>query len=261
MMASFSAMPDGRDSADAAACAPRAGKVVFVPTPIGNLADITLRALDVLRAADLVACEDTRHTRHLLDHHGIKKPMVSFHEHNEAARTAELVARAQQGACIAVVSDAGTPGISDPGLRLVHACRREGVACEVLPGACAVPTALCGSGLPTEEFFFGGFLPVKRGARERVLREALARESATSIFYESPHRLDGTLDLLAALEPGRLTCVARELTKKFESYHRGTAAELAAWFHEHAPRGEIVLLVAPRQLPKFMAAAAAPAAG
>jgi 16S rRNA (cytidine1402-2'-O)-methyltransferase len=239
---------------------PGAGSVVFVPTPIGNLADITLRALDTLRQADLIACEDTRHTRILLDHHGIQRPLVSFHEHNEAMRSAELVERAAHGAKIAVVSDAGTPGISDPGARLIQACLRHGVAIDVLPGPCAITTALVGSGLPTDEFFFGGFLPVKKGRRERTLAEALARESATSVFYESPHRLDGTLDLLAALDPARLVCVARELSKKFETYHRGSAAELAAHFHRHPPRGEIVLLVSPRQLPKYQADGLATAA-
>jgi 16S rRNA (cytidine1402-2'-O)-methyltransferase len=227
------------------------GRVVFVPTPIGNLADITLRALDALKQATVIACEDTRHTRVLLDHHGIHRPMLSFHEHNEAMRSAEIVGRAGRGERIAVVSDAGTPGISDPGARLIQACLRHGVPFEVLPGPCALVTALVGSGLPTESFYYGGFLPVKRGRRERILTEALARDESTSVFYESPHRLDGTLDILAALEPSRPICVARELSKKFETYHRGTAAELAAHFHRHPPKGEIVLMISPRELPKY----------
>ena len=235
------------------------GGVVFVPTPIGNLADITLRALDALKLATVIACEDTRHSRVLLDHQGLHKPLVSLHEHNEAMRSAEIVERAARGERIAVVSDAGTPGISDPGARLIQACLRHGVPFEVLPGPCALITALAGSGLPTESFFYGGFLPVKRGRRERILAEALARDESTSVFYESPHRLDGTLDMLAALEPARLLCVARELSKKFETYHRGTAAELAAHFHAHAPRGEIVLLVSPRELPRYQADLTAPA--
>jgi 16S rRNA (cytidine1402-2'-O)-methyltransferase len=255
-------MNDPSEAASAPETRPPAiGKVVLVATPIGNLADITLRALEALRTADVIACEDTRHSRRLLDRHGIERPMISFHEHNEAARTAEIIQRVARGQTVAVVSDAGMPGICDPGLRLVHACRREGLACEALPGACAVPLALAVSGLPAGEFYFGGFLPVKKGARERVLREALERETATSVFYESPHRLDGTLDLLAALEPGRLACVARELTKIHETCQRASAAELAAWFHAHPPRGEIVLLVAPRLLPKFMHDAPAATAG
>ena len=249
-------MPEHSEPGETALPPSPAAGVVLVPTPIGNMADITLRALEVLRSADWIACEDTRHTKHLLAHHGIDRPLVSFHEHNEAARTAEIIRRVRNGARIAVVSDAGMPGFSDPGLRLVHACRDQDVPCEVLPGPCAAVTALCGSGLPTDEFFFGGFLPVKRGARERTLRTALERESATTVFYESPHRLDGTLDILAALDPDRLVCAARELTKKFETYHRGPAARVAEYFHQHPPRGEIVLLVAPRLLPKFMQPAA-----
>lgn len=225
----------------------------MVPTPIGNLADITLRALEVLRAADIVACEDTRHTRILLDHHGIQARLVSLHEHNEARRSAELVEQAAEGANVAVVSDAGMPGISDPGARLIQACLRAGIRHEVLPGPCAFLTALVGSGFPAEPFYFGGFLPVKKGRRERVLREALEREDATSVFHESPHRLDGSLDILAAIDPDRLICVAREISKKFEQYHRGRAADLAQHFHKTAPRGEIILLVSPRNLPKYQA--------
>lgn len=232
---------------------PEAGKVVFVPTPIGNLADITLRALETLRNADLIACEDTRHTRGLLDHHGIHAPLVSLHEHNEARRSAELIERVAAGAKIAVVSDAGMPGISDPGARLIQACLRGGIRHEVLPGPCAFLTALVGSGFPAEPFYFGGFLPVKKGRRERILREAIEREEETSVFHESPHRLDGSLDLLAALAPDRQVCVAREISKKFEQYHRGKASEVAAYFHTHPPRGEIILLISPAVLPKYQA--------
>lgn len=225
----------------------------MVPTPIGNLGDITLRALDVLRSSDLIACEDTRHTRVLLDHHGIQAQLVSLHEHNEARRSAELVERASAGAKIAVVSDAGMPGISDPGARLIQACLRAGIRPEVLPGPCAFLTALVGSGFPAEPFYFGGFLPVKKGRRERVLREAVERVDTTSVFHESPHRLDGSLDLLAAIAPDRQICVAREISKKFEHYHRGKAADVAAYFHIHPPRGEIILLVSPLELPKYQA--------
>jgi 16S rRNA (cytidine1402-2'-O)-methyltransferase len=212
-----------------------------------------LRALEVLRSVDIIACEDTRHTRILLDHHGIQSRLVSLHEHNEARRSAELVEQAAAGANIALVSDAGMPGISDPGARLIQACLRTGIHHEVLPGPCAFLTALVGSGFPAEPFYFGGFLPVKKGRRERVLREALEREEATSVFHESPHRLDGSLDILAALAPERPICVAREISKKFEQYHRGSAADLARYFHTTAPRGEIILLVSPLDLPKYQA--------
>ena len=206
-----------------------------------------------MRSADLIACEDTRHTRILLDHHGIQGRLVSLHEHNEARRSAELVEQAAAGANIALVSDAGMPGVSDPGARLIQACLRAGIPHEVLPGPCAFLTALVGSGFPAEPFYFGGFLPVKKGRRERVLSEALAREDATSVFHESPHRLDGSLDILAALAPDRLICVAREISKKFEQYHRGRAADLALHFHSTPPRGEIILLVSPQNLPKYQA--------
>jgi 16S rRNA (cytidine1402-2'-O)-methyltransferase len=206
-----------------------------------------------LRSVDVIACEDTRHTRVLLDHHGIQARLVSLHEHNEARRSAELVEQAAAGARIALVSDAGMPGISDPGARLIQACLRAGIPHEVLPGPCAFLTALVGSGFPAEPFYFGGFLPVKKGRRERVLREALEREDATSVFHESPHRLDGSLDILAALAPDRPVCVAREISKKFEQYHRGRAADLALHFHATAPRGEIILLVSPVNLPKYQA--------
>ena len=176
-------------------------------------------------------------------------------------RSVEIVERARAGQRVAVVSDAGTPGISDPGARLLQACLRHGIPTESLPGPCALVTALTGSGLPAASFFFGGFLPVKKGRRERSLAEALAREEATSVFYESPHRLDGTLDMLAALAPDRLVCVARELTKKFETYHRGSAAELAAHFHRHPPRGEIVLLIAPTGIARLPGSVHVSAAG
>ena len=220
------------------------GRIVLVPTPIGNRQDITLRALETLRNADLVACEDTRHSRPFLAHHDIHTPLVSFHELNESRRAAELAERARQGETIAVITDAGMPGISDPGFRIVQACLDAGVPLEVLPGPSAVLTALAGSGLPVHAFHFSGFLPVKKGKRRAALADALARDG-TSIFFESPHRLVSTLEILADLAPHTRTCVARELTKKFETYHRGTAAELLSHFQSRPPKGEIVLLLAP----------------
>jgi 16S rRNA (cytidine1402-2'-O)-methyltransferase len=221
---------------------PPSGRVVLVPTPIGNRDDLTLRALEILKSADRIACEDTRHSSPLLAHHGIPhKPLVSLHEHNEARRIPELIAAAKAGETIAVVTDAGMPGVSDPGYRLVHACLEAEVPLEVLPGPSAVLTALVGSGLPCHAFRFGGFLPVKSGRRRQALEAGLAT-GETAIFFESPHRLLGTLELLAEIQPGARVCVARELTKKFETYHRGTAQELAAWFSGHPPKGEIVLL-------------------
>ncbi len=219
------------------------GQVLLVATPIGHRDDITLRALAALRAADVIACEDTRHSRPFLAHHGINTPLLSFHEHNEERRAAELVARARRGETIAVITDAGMPGISDPGYRIVQACLAAGVHCEVLPGPSAVLTALVGSGLPVHAFHFGGFLPVKQGRRHAALAAALARDG-TAIFFESPHRIAATLGMLALLAPAAPACVARELTKKFESYHRGTAAELHAHFSAHPAKGEIVLLFA-----------------
>jgi len=219
------------------------GRVVIVPTPIGNLGDITLRALEVLKSADRIACEDTRHSAPLLAHHGISgKPLVSLHEHNEARRAPELAAAARAGETIALISDAGMPGISDPGYRLVQACIENGTPIEVLPGPSAVITALIGSGLPCHAFRFGGFLSVKPGKRRTSLTESLL-SGETGIFFESPHRLVTTLEILTEINPAARVCVARELTKKFETYHRGTAAELLAHFQAHPPKGEIVLLV------------------
>ena len=215
----------------------------IVPTPIGNLGDITLRALEVLKSVDLIACEDTRHSAHLLRHFGIEKPLVSYHEHNEARRTAELIEQLAAGRSIAIVTDAGFPGISDPGHRLLRACQERGLPYTVLPGASSVPTGLVGSGFDTSKFFFAGFLPVKSGGRERELRAASAREE-TTVFFESPHRLVKTLDAAKTVLADRRLCVARELTKTFEEYRRGSAAELHAHYAAHPPRGEIVLLVA-----------------
>ncbi len=214
----------------------------LVPTPVGNLEDITLRALRVLREADLIAAEDTRHAGILLRHHGISRPLISLHEHNEAARSEEIATRLAAGENIALLTDAGTPGISDPGYRVVRACLDRGLEFTVLPGPTAILPALVGSGLPLHEFYFGGFLPVKSGRRRSVLESALARHE-TSIFFESPHRIARSLAVLAELAPERQVCVARELSKKFEEYWRGPAAELSARAVKQPPRGEICLLV------------------
>jgi 16S rRNA (cytidine1402-2'-O)-methyltransferase len=213
-----------------------------VSTPIGNLGDLTLRALETLSSANVVAAEDTRHSGLLLHHHGISKPMVSFHEHNEAMRTAELLGRIRAGESVALITDAGTPSISDPGARLVRACMKEELAYTVLPGPCAAVTALVGSGMDASAFYFGGFLPVKSGQRHNTLTAAVER-AETSIFYESPHRLQKSLDVLAKIAPARFVCVARELTKKFEEYRRSWPADLAAHYTAHPPKGEICLLI------------------
>ena len=213
-----------------------------IATPIGNLADITLRALEVLKNVDVVAAEDTRHSGLLLKHFGIKKPFLSYHEHNEAARTAELVQRLARGQKVALITDAGTPGLSDPGLRLIRACIERELPFTIIPGPSAILTALLGSGFSTEKFSFRGFLPVKSGQRERELCAAAQRE-CTSIFFESPHRLVKTLEACVQILPDRQLCVARELTKRFEEFRRGTAADLFAHYTAHPAKGEIVLLI------------------
>jgi 16S rRNA (cytidine1402-2'-O)-methyltransferase len=209
------------------------------------LEDITLRALRLLREADCIAAEDTRHAAILLKHHGISRPLVSLHEHNEAQRADEIAKRVAAGENIALLTDAGTPGISDPGFRVVRECIARGLEFTVLPGPSSILPALVGSGLPLHEFYFGGFLPVKSGRRRNVLEEALARRE-TSIFFESPHRIARSLAVLAELAPDRQVCVARELSKKFEEYWRGPAAELSARAEKQSPRGEICLLIAGR---------------
>jgi 16S rRNA (cytidine1402-2'-O)-methyltransferase len=215
------------------------GRLVVCATPIGNLEDVTLRVLGALRSADVVACEDTRHTKRLLDRHGISARLVSFHEHNERARAGDLAARIAQGEVVALVSDAGMPLISDPGYALVQACIREGLAVEVLPGASAVVTALVASGLPAERWRFVGFLPRKRGQRERLLAQTVE----TLVAFESPRRLVATLEMLALIDAERPVAVCRELTKLHEEVRRGSAAELAAHYGEKAPKGEVVLVV------------------
>ncbi len=213
-----------------------------VATPIGNLGDITLRALEVLKSVDLVAAEDTRHSGMLMKHFGIKKPFISYHEHNEAKRTAELVERLAAGENVALIKDAGTPGISDPGLRLVRECIRRELLFTIIPGPSSILTALVGSGFSTEKFSFRGFLPVKTGQRERELRAA-TESGETAVFFESPYRLTKTLATCVDILPDRQFCVARELTKKFEEFRRGTAGELLAHYEAHPAKGEIVLVI------------------
>jgi 16S rRNA (cytidine1402-2'-O)-methyltransferase len=216
-----------------------------VATPIGNLGDITLRALEVLREVDVIAAEDTRHSAILLKNYQIAKPLISFHEHNEAMRTAQLVERLASGEKIALITDAGIPAVSDPGGRLIRECIKRDLPFTMLPGPSSVLTALVGSGFSTQPFFFGGFLPVKSGQREREVRAAAARE-VTSVYFESPYRLTKTLRAAADILPDRPLCVARELTKKFEEFRRGTAPELLAHYESRPPKGEIVLVIAGR---------------
>jgi 16S rRNA (cytidine1402-2'-O)-methyltransferase len=216
------------------------GRLLVCPTPIGNLEDVTLRVLACLRDADVVACEDTRHTRVLLDRHGIRTPLLSLHEHNERARAAELVRRIGSGELVALVSDAGTPLVSDPGFAVVRACLAEGLPVEVLPGPSAVVTALVASGLAPERWRFVGFLPRRR----RELEELVSESAETLVAFESPRRLAATLALLAELEPGRAAAVCRELTKVHEEVRRGTVSELAEHYRESPARGEVVLVLA-----------------
>ena len=219
------------------------GTLYLVATPIGNLEDITFRAVRVLKEADVVACEDTRQTRTLLDHYGIRKRTISYHEHNEAQRSRELLAELLQGTTVALVSDAGMPLVSDPGYRLVRAAIENGIPVEAVPGASALVTSLAASGLPADRFYFGGFLPAKPGQRQKAL-EAAKEVAATLIFYEAPHRI---LDTLAAVEQtlgNRPVVVARELTKVHEEILRGAAREVRATLAaRESVKGEITLLI------------------
>jgi 16S rRNA (cytidine1402-2'-O)-methyltransferase len=209
------------------------------------LGDITLRALEVLKSVDLVAAEDTRHSGLLMKHFGIKKPFISYHEHNEAKRTAELVERLAAGENVALITDAGTPGISDPGLRLIRECIQRELSFTIIPGPSSILSALVGSGFSTEKFSFRGFLPVKAGRREHELRAAAECEE-TIIFFESPYRLSKTLAVCTDIMPDRQLCVARELTKKFEEFRHGTASELLAHYETQPAKGEIVLVISAR---------------
>lgn len=217
----------------------------IVATPIGNLSDISQRAIETLQEVDLIAAEDTRHSGHLLQHYSITTPMISVHQHNEQQRSEVLLTRLQQGESIALISDAGTPLISDPGYRLVSLVRDHGISVMPIPGSCALISALSASGLPSDRFSFEGFLPSKQGVRQQIL-ENLANDSQTLIFYESPRRLQASLtDMVTAFGENRLACLARELTKLHETITTKPLAELLIWVSNDSnqQRGECVLLV------------------
>ena len=216
------------------------GKLIVCPTPIGNLEDITLRVLAALREANVVACEDTRRTRVLLERYGVSAKLVSYHEHNEKARSAELVKRMHDGETVALVSDAGMPLVSDPGFVLVRACVAAGLEVEVLPGPSAALAALVASALPADRWRFAGFLPRKRAELEKAFSEP-----ETLVAFESPRRVAQSLAVLAELDPDRQVAVCRELTKVHEEVVRGTAAALASRYAEEPPKGEVVLVVGP----------------
>jgi len=218
------------------------GELFIVATPIGNLGDITLRALEILKSVDRIACEDTRTSLVLLRHYGIKAPLTAHHAHNEAASAEPLVAALQAGERIALVSDAGTPLLSDPGARLVSAAIEAGIRVTPVPGASALLSALTIAGLPATQFYYGGFLPTKTGARNAALA-ALATLPATLVFYEAPHRLVATLEAIHAQYGDREAAVARELTKLYEECQRGPLSALLAHYTATAPRGECVILV------------------
>jgi len=224
------------------ACKPSPG-LYLVATPIGHLGDITLRALMVLAHADAIACEDTRTSGVLLQAFGIKRPTLSYHDHNADTRRPEILTRIAQGDVIALISDAGMPAIADPGFKLVRACREAGLSVTVIPGANAAVTAMAGSGLPTDQFYFAGFLPPKTVARKKEI-STLKNIAATLVFYEAPQRLSDSLrDLAETLGSSRPAVVARELTKFYEETRRGSLGELAAHYAAHDIKGEVVLLV------------------
>jgi len=215
----------------------------LVPTPIGNLKDITLRAIEVLKEVDVILAEDTRNTSHLLNHYQIIKPLSPYHQHNEHKIVQHLISQLMEGKKMAVVTDAGTPGISDPAFLLVRECIKSGVKVECLPGATAFVPALVNSGIPTNRFVFEGFLPIKKG-RQTLLKQ-LAEEERTMIFYESPMRLVKTLEEFSIYFGAERICsVSRELSKMFEENKRGTLTEIAAYFKEKTVKGEIVIVVA-----------------
>jgi len=220
------------------------GCLYLVSTPIGNLEDITLRAIRVLKEADLIACEDTRQTQKLLQHYGIHKKMISYHTHNEMTRAAELVIELEKGGEVALLSDAGTPVVSDPGHRLITLCLRHHIPVIPIPGPSAFVAALSASGLPVEEFSFVGFLPSRAGARRKAL-ENLKSEKRTIVMYEAPHRLVETLADAAAVMGPRPAVVAREITKIHEEFLRGNLLELRDAAQQRAPRGEITLMIGP----------------
>jgi 16S rRNA (cytidine1402-2'-O)-methyltransferase len=226
------------------------GILYVVATPIGNLEDMTYRAVRILKEVDLIAAEDTRHSRRLLDHYTIKTSLISYHEHNEAERAEQLLERLQNGESLAVISDAGTPGIADPGYRLVRRCQQAEVEVVAIPGPSAVVAALSISGLPTDSFSFIGFLPAKAQARRAVLQK-LVTETQTQVCYETPHRLLACLnDIVEELGEERVLAIARELTKRHEELFHGSATEAREYFSSGKVKGELVLLIGPAQKKK-----------
>ena len=228
----------------------KAGILYIVPTPVGNLADMTYRAVEVLRSVDLLHAEDTRTSSILLQHYGIEGRVLSHHKFNEHQTSAQIKKQIlEEGLSVALISDAGTPGISDPGFLLVRECAAEGIEVQTLPGATACIPAIVSSGLPCDRFCFEGFLPQKKGRSTRL--EALKEETRTMIFYESPYRLVKTLEQFAeAFGPDRACCVSREISKLHETHHRGTITELLNYFYENEPKGEIVITLAGAPVPK-----------
>ena len=228
----------------------KAGILYIVPTPVGNLADMTYRAVEVLCSVDLILAEDTRTSSILLQHYGIEGRVLSHHKFNEHQTSAQIKKQIlEEGLSVALISDAGTPGISDPGFLLVRECAAEGIEVQTLPGATACIPAIVSSGLPCDKFCFEGFLPQKKGRSTRL--EALKEETRTMIFYESPYRLVKTLEQFAeAFGPDRACCVSREISKLHETHHRGTITELLNYFYENEPKGEIVITLAGAPVPK-----------
>jgi len=217
-------------------------KIYVVPTPIGNLEDITIRALDILKTVDLVLAEDTRKSKKLFDHFDIKTPLSSYHQHNEHKKIKKIVDDIQKGVVCALISDAGTPSISDPGFLLIRECIKNNILIETFPGATAFVPALVNSGLPTDKFIFEGFLPHKKGRSKRLLQ--LSKEGRTIVLYESPHRILKTLDsLIKYFSPDRKASISRELTKIYEETQRGTLSELFSYFSEKKVKGEFVIVV------------------
>lgn len=217
-------------------------KLILIPTPIGNLEDITLRAIEAIKKVDVLLAEDTRHTGKLLKYLNIEKTMWSYHAHNEHKSTLSIIDKIKSGELVGLVSDAGTPGVSDPGFLLIRECIKEGVEVETLPGPTALIPALVGSGLPCDKFYFEGFLPHKKGRQARF--NFLATLPCTIILYESPHRLLKTLKQIEEFIGGnRQSCIVRELTKVYETFHRGLITEQIIFFEKHPPKGEIVLVI------------------
>lgn len=218
------------------------GKLYLIPTPIGNLKDITLRALDTLKTVDLIACEDTRQSLKLLNHFGIKKTLISYHKHNENGKSEDIIKRLLDGQNIAVISDAGTPGISDPGAVIAKRCIEEGIEFEVYPGATAITTALVYSGLDTDKFIFIGFLSRENKERKETMNSLIDRQE-TIILYEAPHRIKSTLNFIREVLGNRRIAVCKELTKLHETILRGTVEECIEYYEENAPRGEYVIVI------------------